>query len=51
LLFIIVGNNPSVSRSSKWDKMDKVKHYIRIKTETLLFLNVQCKSDVKYLYV
>jgi len=33
-----VGNSPSVSQSSTSDKIDKVKHYIRIKTHNIIAL-------------
>ena len=43
---LCVGNSLSVSQSPTLDRKDKVKHYIRIKTQNNIALRFWCKSGV-----
>jgi len=44
----VVENSPSMSQNPTLNKIDKVKHYIRIKIHNTIVLRFLCKSDVKY---
>jgi len=47
--YLPIRNSPSLSQSFRFDRIDKVKHYIRTKTHNLIALNFWVKSGVKYL--
>jgi len=44
-----VGNSPNVSQSITLDRMNKVKHYIRINTHNTIVLRFWRESGVKCL--
>jgi len=46
IIILSVGNSPSMSQSPTLDRIDKVKHYIRIKAHNNIALRFWCKSGV-----